>query len=758
MRSLPISRKRSVESGPPVANLRWPRRIAVFAEFFNLRSIANFGNSSTVMLSAQQSGSLTDSRLASGILSMLNAARICCSSTRPGHRVAGKSKGVAMIPRSYRTKPVRLVPLCLAVGLLISQAAAAQTTTPSAQTTTPSAQTTTPSAQTTAPVPTMGGIQALRLFEQHCFSCHGSPGPDSRAPNREALQQLTPERVLAALTTGAMAEVANQAGLTDGQKRGLALAVSGRPLGSGVGAASAMKNKCSTPSPLGDLAAGPGWNGWSPDDENARFQSAAAAGLTVEQLSKLKLKWAFGFPGATAMYSQPTIVSKHVFVSSDAGFVYSLDAVSGCVYWSFEAGAGVRGAVTIGSAKGIPGVRYVAYFGDLHTNVYGVDADTGKLLWKTKVETHPIARITGPLKISGDRLFVPVSSLEEVAAGANVSYECCTFRGSVVALELGTGRQLWKTYSIVERPVQMRKNSIGTVLWINAGAAIWGSPTIDLKRKAIYVGTGDAYTAPAPDTANAVLALDYDTGKILWSRQIVANDAWIIGCTPRLFGGPPPELRPQNCPDESQQSVVQYDVDATTPILKTLSNGRTLLFVYGEFGEVTAVDPDRKGEVVWQTHLGEALPSTGENQPGLRWGAAADDQNLYLPLERREGGMTALKLSTGQRVWHAWGQKANCPEGVTGCNAAQDSAATLIPGAVFSGAADGMLRAYSTTDGHIVWEFNTARTFPTVNDVTAKGGSLKAAGPTIAGGMLFVGSGYAGSMPGNVLLAFDLAR
>jgi polyvinyl alcohol dehydrogenase (cytochrome) len=497
------------------------------------------------------------------------------------------------------------------------------------------------------------------------------------------------------------------------------------------------------------------WNGWSPDDGNGRFQPAAAAGLTADQLPKLKLKWAFGFPGATAMYTQPTIVGGHVFVSSDAGFVYSLDAATGCVYWSFEAPAGVRTAVSIGPVKGVPGVRYAAYFGDLHTNVYGVDADSGKLLWKTRVETHPIARITGSIKLSGDRLFVPVSSLEEVAAGNNINYECCTFRGSVVALDLGTGRQIWKSYAIEEEPVPVRKNSIGTVLWKNAGAAIWNTPTVDLKRKAIYVGTGDAYTAPASETANAVLALDYETGRRLWSRQIVANDVWISGCTPTILGGPPPELRSQNCPNEAQQSIVEYDADVTATILRTLGT-RSALIVAGEFGEVYAVDPDRKGEVVWRTHLGEALP--GQGHAGIGVGAGADDQNVYLPLERRTGGLTALNLATGQRAWHAPGRKANCAEGVTACSAAQHSAVTVITGAVFSGATDRMLRAYSTVDGQILWEFNTAQTFPTVNDIPGKGGSLRGPGPTVAGGMLFTGSGYAGNVAGNVLLAFAVGQ
>jgi polyvinyl alcohol dehydrogenase (cytochrome) len=575
------------------------------------------------------------------------------------------------------------------------------------------------------------------------------------------MSKMTPESVVAALTSGPMAVIAQQARLTEDQKRGIALAVTGRPAGSGDGAVAAIKNKCQTPAPLGALTATPSWNGWSPDEGNARYQSTAAAGLTAEQLPHLKFRWAFGLPGATTMYTQPTIVSNRIFISSDTGVVYSLDAKSGCVYWTFAAQGGVRTAVTIGPAAGMAGVRYVAYFGDVLANVYAVDADSGTLLWQEKIENHPLARITGSLVLSGDRLFVPVSSLEEVAAGASMSYECCTFRGSLVALEVATGTEIWKSYTIAEAPVQFRRNTIGTILWKNSGAAVWSTPTIDLRRRAIYIGTGDAYTAPAPPTANAVLALDYDTGEILWSQQIVANDVWVIGCTPELLGGRPRELRPQNCADETQQNRIQYDVDVTTPLLHTMTDGRSMLIVYGEMGEVTAVDPDRKGEIVWQTHLGETRP--GQGQPGTLWGAAADDQNVYLPLERRDGGLTAIRLATGRRAWHAPGPPPNCPEAAgRACSSSQYAAATAIPGAVFSGAVDGTLRAYSTEDGRILWEFNTARTFPTVNDVEANGGSLGAAGVTVAGGMLFVGSGYRGGniggIPGNVLIALEAAR
>jgi polyvinyl alcohol dehydrogenase (cytochrome) len=593
--------------------------------------------------------------------------------------------------------------------------------------------------------------QGAGLFETHCMTCHRNPAPDSRAPTRDAMTQLTPERIFAALTSGVMAPQAQAAGLTEDQRRLIAEFAALRPFGTaGAGAASAMKNRCTTTAPIGDPSASPQWNGWSPDAGNARFQPAKDAGLTAEQVPKLKLKWAFAVPGATSMYGQPTVVSGHVFFGTDAGFVYSLDAATGCVHWSFEAPTGVRTAVVIAPVKGSAGVRHAAYFGDVKSNMYAVDADTGKLLWSRNVETHPLSRITGSIRLEGDRLFVPVSSWEETA-GANVNYECCTFRGSVVALDAVTGKQLWKSYTIFEEPIPLRKNTIGTQLWSNSGGAVWNTPTVDVRRKAVFVGTGNAYTAPAPPTTDAVVAYDMETGKPLWWRQLLAKDAWVVGCRPN------DRNRTQNCPDVKDQAISYNDADVgASPILRTLPDGRSILIVAGESGSVLGLDPARRGAIIWQTHLGEALP--GQGQPGIGLGAGADDQTAYFPLERSTGGLTAINIATGERVWHTPGQKANCAEGVRGCSASQQGAVTVIPGVVFSGAADGTLRAYSTANGRILWEFNTAQTFQAVNALPAKGGSVRGPGVTVVGGTVYAGSGYGalGGMAGNVLLAFDV--
>ena len=342
------------------------------------------------------------------------------------------------------------------------------------------------------------------------------------------------------MTTGSMKDRAQS--LTDLQKRRLAEFLGGlRKLGAAeAGDAARMPNHCADNSPLGDINASPSWNGWSTDGTNTRFQSAANAGIAAADVPRLKLKWSFGLPGATHVYGQPTVVAGRVFVAADSGYVYSVNAGTGCVYWSFLAEGAVRTAVNIAQIKG---GEYAAFFGDLKGNVYAVNARTGAKMWMVQVEDHPLTRLTGAPKVYENRLYVPVASADEGSA-AEPHYPCCTFRGSVVALDTSTGKQIWKTYTIPEKPKFVRKNSIGTELWGPSGSGVWNSPTIDPKRKALYIGTGDAYTSPAAKSSDGLMALDLATGKVLWQVQDLAGDAWLVGCPDD------PSKRPENCPKD----------------------------------------------------------------------------------------------------------------------------------------------------------------------------------------------------------------
>jgi polyvinyl alcohol dehydrogenase (cytochrome) len=367
----------------------------------------------------------------------------------------------------------------------------------------------------------------------------------------------------------------------------------------------------------------------------------------------------------------------------------------------------------------------------MKANVYAVDADTGKLIWKVRVEDHTTARITGAPKLFEGRLYVPVASSEE-GAGGNPKYPCCTFRGSVVALEAANGKQIWKTYTITEVPQSTGPNRFGP-----AGGGVWSSPTIDPKRHVLYATTGDAYTEPAAKTTDAIMAMDLDSGKIHWVAQGTENDVWLAGCSAKNPTG--------NCP-----ANLGPDQDfSASPILKTLADGRRILVAGQKSGNVWAYDPDKNGAVVWKTPL---TKSTTEFGGKIVWGGAADDQSAYFGLGT--GGIAAVQLKEGERKWFT----ALEPAPAMARHGGQDGPLTAIPGVVFSGGWDGVLRALSASDGHVVWEYDTVHDFDTVNGVAAKGGSMGAAGPVIAGGTLFTGSGYIGvknGMPGNVLLAFS---
>jgi polyvinyl alcohol dehydrogenase (cytochrome) len=569
------------------------------------------------------------------------------------------------------------------------------------------------------------------LFQKNCATCH-YPGNPTRAPAPDMLALNPRQAILDSMEKGGMK--AQAAALSAAERVAIADYLA-RPTS---GEANTVVTRCAAPPPAFTSTAG--WNGWSVDLANTRYQPDA--GLTPEQVGKLKLKWAFGLPHTSVAYGQPTIVDGRLLFGTVDGTVYSLDARTGCAWWAFKAGATVRGAITVAKT---PGGRYAAYFGDTQANAYAVDASNGELLWKTKVDPHPVARITAAPKLYGGRLYVPVSSVEEVPA-ANPQYPCCTFRGNVVALDLSTGRQIWKAYAIPDAPQPTRRNSAGTQLMGPAGAAIWSSPTLDIRRKAIYVATGNAYAEPHTGYSDAIIAFDMETGAMRWSRQMTAKDGWNFACMNPDKG---------SCPTESGQ-----DLDfGASPVLSELSGGRELLVAGQKSGMVHALDPDKGGKIAWQVRIGK-----GGALGGIEWGLAADDRNVYAALSDQNprdpaagGGLFALLLATGEKAWYAAAPKPACL-GKSGCTAAQMAPVTAIPGAVFSGSMDGHLRAYKASDGALLWDFDTLRDFDTVNGVKAHGGSLNATGPTIYRGMLYVNSGYGalGGMGGNVLLAFGL--
>jgi polyvinyl alcohol dehydrogenase (cytochrome) len=571
-------------------------------------------------------------------------------------------------------------------------------------------------------------VDGAALFTQKCASCHRQNN-DMRAPEQAALKQMSKASILSALDSGRMRWQGKF--LSKAKKNAIA-----EYLGAAdVSTVAQMTGVCARdldppPNP-------PGWAGWGGDPANSRFQPALAAGLDRGQVKNLKFKWAFGFPGADATFGQPTSSDGRLFVGSEDGTVYALDSATGCLWWSFKASATVKTAISIGN-KGS-----TAFFGDTNGIVYAVKVADGSVVWTAHPDSHPAARITGSPLLVGTRLYVPISSGEE-GASADPGYSCCTFRGSVVALDTATGKQIWTGYTIADAPQPTRKSAEGVQYFGPSGAAVWSTPTADLKRHVIYVSTGNNYSDPPTDGSDAVIAFDIRNGKRLWSRQLTSDDVWNSGCVAE---------KKDNCPAKHGDD---FDFGAP-PVLKSLGNGRDVLLLAQKSGVIYALDPAARGKVIWKSRIGHGGPLGG-----VEWGGAVDNRYGYFPLSDFDfdnpsvgGGLFALDLRTGKQVWHVLPPKPACA-GQFGCSPAQMAPPTLIPGVLFAGSLDGHLRAYDTKDGNVLWDFDTAKEFHTTNGVKAHGGSLNGAGPAIVSGMVYVNTGYTNAMAGNVLLAFAL--
>jgi len=365
--------------------------------------------------------------------------------------------------------------------------------------------------------------------------------------------------------------------------------------------------------------------------------------------------------------------------------------------------------------------------------------------------------VTGGIKIHDGRVYVPIASGEERLA-FDGQYECCTFRGSVVALELATGRQVWKTYMIPEEPRRTQINRRGVQQYGPAGAGVWSSPTVDTKKHVLYVGSGNSSSDPPAPQSDALVALSLDDGRMLWWKQLAYAGAYNLACG---------TLREStNCPDSSGED---YDF-GSAPILVELSDGRRALIAGQKSGWVHAIDPEHKGQVLWQRRLGR-----GGVFGGIQWGAAVDRKNVYAAIadvddKRRVlpsgdsvrelnpfsgGGLFGLDLATGAIQWQAEPDKCDDRRP---CSPAQSAAITVAGSVVFSGSLIGRLRGYSAEDGQVLWTYDTNRVFETVNGVKARGGAIDGPGPVIIDHILYTNSGYGlyGGQPGNVLLAFAI--
>ncbi len=568
---------------------------------------------------------------------------------------------------------------------------------------------------------------------------------ESKALPREMLRNFPPGAILNALTNGKMQP--QGAALSVAERRAVSEYISGKTLDDANAAATENVLLCVIPEhgAMRDPASGPAWNGWGNGPANTRYQPKSQGGLTAADLSGLELKWAFGYVNVTSARTQPSVAGGRLFIGSDTGEVRALDPRTGCQYWSFKAQAGVSSSPMVGKYKTASGASgFAVYFGDRKANAYAVDASSGEPVWTRKVDDHKMAGITGSLTYFDGRVFVPVQGIGEEGNGTHNKYPCCSFRGSVSALDAGTGAVIWKTYTVAESQPR-GKTKEGVQAFGPAGGGIWSAPTVDAKRHLVYVGTGNGYADPPQPMTDAIVAMEVNTGAVKWAQQVAHEDQWAMGCDPT------------NGADTACPQKLGPDYDFSAPPAIARVNGHDLLVVPQKAAIAYALDPDKGGALVWRYQFGQGSGLGGE------WGTAIEGDRAFFGvadlLTPHPGGMRGISITTGKPVWQVPPPPRLCGETI-GCIAGQGGPVTVIPGAVLNSSMDGGVRAYSTKDGSILWTFDTNREFDTVNGVKAHGGSMDGSGPVVVDGMLFVNSGYGGllGVPGNVLLAFGLKK
>lgn len=574
------------------------------------------------------------------------------------------------------------------------------------------------------------------LYFKHCANCHEGD-TKGQAPSRNVLLIGSARSIYNALDSGRMASFG--AALSEQEKVQVAEFVAAKPLvNEHYPEAAFCDSKVSAKqSPLW-------WNGWGGNSSGDGFKNAELAKLSKTAVANLELAWAFALPGVTQMRTVPAIFGDSLIYAGQSSQVLSLNKNTGCIQWLVETEFPIRGGVIVSEASEQP---RIAFTGDGRSNVYAINTRSGKLLWQTNVAQHQESSITAAPAIYQNTLFIALSSGEAIAS-ADPNYPCCTSSGELVALDTTSGKIKWRYKTIKQQPKAVGKNRVGTSIYAPSGAPVWATPTVDAARETVYIGVGQNYTRPSTDTSDAIIAIDINTGQEKWRFQATKYDAWNIDCY---------NQNPANCPTPTGPD---FDFGMAPIIHKTQSHD--WLLAGQKSGTVWVLNPEN-GSVVWHRQIAK-----GTARGGIHWGMSADANTLYAPVGDhgpimfdqfpkldRAPGLYALDIETGNLRWQQPFPNDSCTN-KTGCVAANSGATTSIEGVVFATGLDGFIRAYATQNGQLLWQFDSHKPFDTINGIEGAGGAIDSVRPIVADGMLYLNSGYgfAGQMPGNVLLAF----
>jgi polyvinyl alcohol dehydrogenase (cytochrome) len=586
-----------------------------------------------------------------------------------------------------------------------------------------------------------------QVYSQICANCHEAGVP--KAASRGMMGFMSPISIHRAITTGVMTDMA--ADLSDQEKINVVKFITGKSPLDTVG--TFQGKACQGAQAKFDMNEPPALVGWGFTSNNRRMISDEIAGITRDNVKSLKLKWAFGFPNAVRARSHPAAAGGAVFVGSQDGTLYALDRDTGCIRWSYIADAEIRTGLVIAPWQaGQAQASSLTYFGDFLGTVYAVDTFTGKEVWKIRPDDHPNATITATPTLYEDRLYISVSALEVVNA-VNPAYECCSFRGAVVAVHAADGAVQWKTHTISDPLEPHGTNAAGTQQYGPSGAPVWNTPAIDGKRRQLYVGTGENFSSPATKTSDAIFAIGLDDGDVRWTFQATPNDAWNASCTVAPRSSCPTEDGPDF--DFGGQSVIAQHSDGTDYVVAGQKSGI-----------VWALNPDT-GKLVWKNKVGR-----GGVIGGVHFGISVSGDRVIVPIsdavadpsyiDNYEGtprpGLYALDLKTGEYLWQ-WAAEDICG-GDPLCMKGNSAVPTTTEQLAIAGSLDGHLRIHDIQSGEILWDFDTTQEVASVTGIPAKGGAMEGgAAALLQGGMLFVNSGYLFNrhMPGNAFFAFEIA-
>lgn len=569
---------------------------------------------------------------------------------------------------------------------------------------------------------------AARLYGARCADCHDRP--QGRVPPRSALVYTPAENVRHALVDGAMKPMA--AGLSEREVLSLVVFLTGRAPEAAV---DPMAHACRTPGAPVTIADGD-WSSTHGDAANSRFR--ADAGIAAADIAGLELKWSFAYPGRAS--GPVTLAGDRVFLASSS-HVIALDAASGCARWAYPVDGRIVRAVSVATAPSADGnSRAVVVFGDDSSTVSALDAGTGAVLWRTRVEEHVLSRVTAAPAVHDGRVFVPISSIEDPLTH-DPAYPCCTSRGGVAALELASGKLLWKQYHIAAAPTPRSPAGETPPRFGPAGASTYTPLAIDTRRGVLYASTAEEYGLLDPTGPYSVIAYDLQSGARRWQQQFLPDAA----------------TRKAACAAAPQTDCRNLFSMGTSVTIVSLPSGRQVLVAGQKWGVVYGLDPDRNGKVLWSTRV-----AAGGDLGGIMYGMASDGSALFVPVSddeaaapHRPGGLAALDPANGAVLWRTAGPEPRCAWGAAGCKAAFVAAPTAVPGAVFTGAWDGHVRVYASGDGALLRDIDTGGEFAAVNGATARGGQVSGYPVVVGRGAVYVTSGASSVLhPGNALLVF----